>query len=114
MKKPAIIIVLVLLSTIGFSQTKKDSTLLVKTSAVCDMCKQRIEQGMAFEKGIKDIVLDTATKVATVRYAIARTNPDNIRKAISKLGYDADGLPADPKAYEKLPACCKKDAKKHK
>ena len=114
MKKSIIILVLILVSTLGFSQTKKDSTLRIKTSAVCDMCKQRIEQGMAFEKGIKDIVLDTATKVATVKYSIARTTPENIRKAITKLGYDADGMPADPKAYEKLPTCCKKDGPKHK
>jgi hypothetical protein len=32
----------------------------------------------------------------------------DIQIAISKLGYDADSIPADPKAYEKLNACCKK------
>lgn len=30
-----------------------------------------------------------------------------------KLGYDADLIPANLTAYNKLPACCKKDAPKH-
>lgn len=78
------------------------------------MCKDRIEQGLAFEKGIKNSELDLETKIATVTYNPAKTSPVEIRKIISKLGYDADTIPADPKAYEKLPPCCKKDATKHK
>ena len=97
----------------AFSQDKKVETLKVKTSAVCDMCKDRIEQGMAFEKGVKSAVLDVKTKIITITFNPAKTNPDDLRKAISKLGYDADNVPADKAAYAKLPACCKKDAAKH-
>lgn len=28
-------------------------------------------------------------------------------KIVSQLGYDADDIKADPKAYAKLPKCCK-------
>ena len=97
----------------GYGQDKKNAEIKIKTSAVCGKCKDRIERGMAFEKGIKDISLDVDTKVATVKYNPGKTTPDDIRKAISKLGYDADTVPADKGAYEKLPPCCKKDAKKH-
>ncbi|MBL4654727.1 MAG: hypothetical protein JKY33_02775 [Bacteroidia bacterium] len=38
---------------------------------------------------------------------------DNIRNAISKVGYDADEVEADPVAYEKLHGCCKKDSGVH-
>ena len=95
------------------SQDKKTVELKIKTSAVCGQCKDRIEKGMAYEKGIKDINLDVDTKIATVKYNPAKTTPSDIRKAISKLGYDADSIPADEIAYRKLPPCCKKDAKKH-
>jgi len=105
---------LVILCNTGlFSQDKKNVELKIKTSAVCGQCKDRIEQGMAYEKGIKDIVLDVDTKVATVRYNPGKTTPAEIRLAISKLGYDADSIPANKAAYAKLPPCCKKDAKKH-
>jgi copper chaperone CopZ len=105
-------IMFMLLST-SFSQEKKDVTLKIKTSAVCDMCKDRIEKGMAYEKGVKKTDLDVKTKIVTVTYNPAKTTPDDLRKAISKLGYDADNVPADKAAYAKLPACCKKDSEKH-
>jgi periplasmic mercuric ion binding protein len=100
-------------STMGFSQAKKVETINIKTSAVCGMCKDRIEQGLAYGKGIKDVSLDVDTKIATVKFSPSKITADEIRKAISKLGYDADSIPADIKAYEKLPPCCKKDVKKH-
>ena len=100
-------------STVGFGIPDKNIEIKIKTSAVCGMCKDRIEQGLAFEKGIKDVILDVETKICTVKYNPSKTTPEDIRKAISKLGYDADDVLADEKAYEKLPACCKKDVPKH-
>jgi periplasmic mercuric ion binding protein len=94
-------------------QDKKTETVTIRTSAVCDMCKDRIEQGLAYEKGVKKAELDVKTKIVTITYNPAKTNPDELRKAISKLGYDADNVAADKTAYAKLPACCKKDAGKH-
>jgi copper chaperone CopZ len=80
----------------------------IKTSATCDMCKETIEKNLAFEKGIKKSVLDVDTKIVTVTYNAEKTSPEKIRQAISKIGYDADEVPADPKAYKKLDDCCKK------
>jgi periplasmic mercuric ion binding protein len=104
---------LFLISTLGFSQDKKIATIKIKTSAVCVQCKDRIEQGMAYAKGIRDVTLDVDSKIATVKYSTSKTSPDEIRKGIAKLGYDADDIPADKAAYAKLPPCCKKDAEKH-
>jgi len=92
---------------------KKTETIEIQTSAVCGMCEERIENDLKFEKGIKYVELDDETKIVTVEYRTAKTNPDEIRKAISKIGYDADDVEADPIAYEKLPACCKKDVPPH-
>ena len=120
MKRTSLINLTVILSIIflfpfmnGVAQDKKNMEIKIKTSAVCGMCKDRIEQGLAFEKGIKDVSLDVDTKVATIKYNGNKTTPENIRKAISKLGYDADEVVADKAAYDKLPACCKKDAPSH-
>jgi copper chaperone CopZ len=95
-------------SSVLFSQDKKSAELKVKTSAVCSQCKDRIEHGIAYEKGIRDIVLDVDSKIATIVYNPSKTTPADIRTAISKLGYDADTIPADKNAYAKLPSCCKK------
>jgi periplasmic mercuric ion binding protein len=121
MKKTTILRMTILVTTMvllinysGYSQDKKNAEIKIKTSAVCGMCKDRIEQGLAYEKGIKDVSLDVETKVATVKYNPSKITPDEIRKMISKLGYDADTVAADKAAYEKLPKCCKKDAPEHK
>ncbi len=92
---------------------KKIEEIKIKTSAVCGMCKERIESNIKFEKGVTFVELDNETKIATIKYRIAKTNPDKLRKAISKLGHDADDVLADKKAYDKLPACCKKDVDPH-
>ncbi|KPK87821.1 MAG: MerP protein [Bacteroides sp. SM23_62_1] len=93
----------------GFTQTNnKFEEVKIKTSAQCEMCKERIEEILAFEKGVKSSDLNLESKVVTVLYNPARTTADKIRNAISHGGYDADGIKADPKAYEKLPTCCKK------
>jgi periplasmic mercuric ion binding protein len=100
-------------SYISFGQPKKADTVAIKTSAVCGMCKERIEGCLAFEKGVKTSSLDVDTKVVTVIYNPAKTSPEQLRKTLSKLGYDADTIPANQTAYAKLPACCKKDAPRH-
>ncbi len=98
----------------GMSQERnKIEEIKIKTSAVCGMCKDRIESNIKFEKGVTFVELDNETKIATIKYRTAKTNPDKLRKAISKLGHDADDVLADKKAYDKLPACCKKDVDPH-
>ncbi len=91
----------------------KEKEINIQTSAVCGMCEERIETNMAYEKGVKSVELNDETKIVTITYKSAKTNPKKLRKAISKLGYDADDVEADPKAYAKLPPCCKKDAAPH-
>ncbi len=101
-----------------FATDGKFDTIKIKTSSQCDECKETIEEALAFEKGVKTAELDVETKIVTVTYKKGKTSPEKIRKAISKVGYDADDVPADLKAYSKLDACCKKpddpDAEPHK
>lgn len=80
----------------------------IKTSGQCEHCKETIEKNIRFEKGVKKVVFNPENHMASVKYDASKNSIENIRIAITKLGYDADSLHADPKAYEKLNACCKK------
>lgn len=82
----------------------------IKTSAVCEMCKEAIESDLVFEKGVKEVNLDVDSKVLTVVYNEKKTDPETIRKRVSKVGYHADDVKRDPEAYDKLPFCCKDGA----
>jgi copper chaperone CopZ len=108
MKKTVVLLMAILLAAGVFAEDGKFDTIKIKTSSQCDMCKERIEETLAFEKGVKAAALDVETQICTVTYKKNKTTPEKIRKAISKVGYDADDVAADPKAYAKLDACCKK------
>lgn len=111
--------VLLLVSVFSFSvndvkaqDTKKTATIKIKTSAQCGMCKERLEKAFAYEKGVKKSKLDVETAVFTIEYNPKKTTPEKLKEAVTKVGYDADELPANEKAYEKLPACCQKGGHK--
>ena len=88
----------------GKAQT---DTVYITTSSLCSTCKKAIEHNLSFEKGVKSAIVDIDTKILTVVYDQKKTNPEKIRIAVTKTGYDADSLKADPKAFNKLPECCK-------
>ncbi|ALW87409.1 MerP protein [Hymenobacter sedentarius] len=90
------------------AKTGNVATAQFKTSAVCDMCKARLEKSLAYEKGVQSATLDVPSKVLTVTYRPDKTTPANLRTAVQKTGYDADELTADARAYNRLPDCCKK------
>jgi mercuric ion binding protein len=94
-------------------KAQSNEKVSIKTSAVCNMCKHKIEKDLSFEKGVKESNLDVKTQMLTVTYNPKKTNPEKLRKAVSKVGYDADDVAAEVKAYDKLDECCKKDKGLH-
>jgi periplasmic mercuric ion binding protein len=109
MKNVVMAFILVMLSTLSVSAQAQQEEVKIKTSAVCKMCKATIEKSLAYEKGIKEATLDVLSQTVTVRYNPKKTDAEQIKKAINETGYDADQLPADARAYDRLDDCCKKD-----
>ena len=109
---------MILLMSISFSafSQKKDNikTSVIKTVIHCDHCKQCETCGDKFNKdlynedGIKRVDVDAKAMIITVVYDSRKTDLDKIKVLISKLGYDADDLKADPAGVAKLDGCCKK------
>ncbi len=86
----------------------KEKEVKFKTSAICGMCKARIERNLGFEKGVKEASLDVPSKVVTIKYNPKKTDVAKLKANISKTGYDAEEVVADEAGYARLPACCKK------
>ncbi|MFK7952473.1 MAG: heavy-metal-associated domain-containing protein [Ekhidna sp.] len=82
----------------------------IKTSAVCEMCKEALEYDLAFEKGVKEATLNLDDKVLSIIYNPKRTDPDKLRERVTKVGYHADWMNRIDLSYEKLPFCCKDGA----
>ena len=120
MKRMNLVLVMVSMAIMAispvFSQEKAKKNyeeVQIQTSAVCGMCEERIETNIAYEKGVKKVELDDTTKIVTIGFDPRKNNADQLRTAISKLGYDADDVPADKEAHDKLPACCQKGNAAH-
>ncbi|QYJ68723.1 cation transporter [Flavobacterium litorale] len=114
MKKLFLLLTLFCISVTASAQkTKKIQTATIKTAISCNHCKicetcgQLFDQKLLREKGVQMVVLDEEAMTIRVTYNSKKTDLPTIKKAISKLGYDADEVKADPKAYEKLDGCCK-------
>ena len=100
------------ISTLAANE-KKNDTIYVQTSAICDMCKERLEHDMAFEKGVKAVDLDLDTKKLMIVYREDKNTPEELKKAITLIGYDADEMVADQKAHDRLPASCQTGIEPH-
>ncbi len=85
----------------------------IKTSAICKMCKLRLERNLGLSKGVEEANLNLDDKVMTVRYNPKRTSEEKIREVIAKTGYQADDVPAVEAAHNKLPKCCQRSAGSH-
>jgi|GEM_PF-3196529 len=85
----------------GFSIAK------IKTSAECDTCKEAIEKAVNRLDGVKESNLEVSSKIFTVKFENDEIDIKKIKFIINREGYDADNTKANPKAYNRLPECCK-------
>ena len=78
---------------VGANAQKASSTqtVSIQTNGTCQSCKNKIEQGLAYEKGVKDVEYDLATAIVKVTYNAGKTSVEKLRLAINKLGFTADG-----------------------
>ena len=94
-------------------QQKTIQTAVIKTAIYCDHCKACETCGPKFnqllkEKGVQMVALDEKAMTLKVTYNSKKIDLITIKRAISKLGYDADEVKADAVAYDSLDGCCKK------
>ena len=87
--------------------SKNEQTVTIQTNGVCQKCADKFKENVPYFKGVKSYTYDMKTAKLTITYDTKKTNPDQLRTQVSKLGYNADNVKADPAARAKLPACCR-------
>ncbi|MEI7801469.1 MAG: heavy-metal-associated domain-containing protein [Bacteroidota bacterium] len=114
--KKSIIICLLFTGLFTAFNTKAGVTVLkggkekavIQTSAQCGECQEKIEGAVKKLDGVKSVDLNLDNKKLTVTFDPTKVKLEEIKTAISNVGYDADDVKANPTAYEKLSSCCKK------
>ncbi|WP_430613598.1 heavy-metal-associated domain-containing protein [Flavobacterium sp. JP2137] len=101
----------------AFAQTAKNNEkAVIKTAIYCEHCKECESCGKTFKStlfkmsGVRQFDIDDQAQTITVYYSPKKVSLAQIKQAISKMGYDADEVKADPAAYEQLDDCCKNKA----
>ena len=111
--KLMLLVTIFFISNVAVAQQKTTQKAVIKTNIYCDHCKECETCGLKFKDhmlkitGVKMYELDEKKMTITVYYNSKKTDLATIKKAISKLGYDADDVKAEPQAYENLDGCCK-------
>lgn len=62
-------------------------TVTFNVSIHCKNCVKKINDNVAFEKGVKDLSVSLDSKTVTVTYDPARTDVAKLKAALEKLGY---------------------------
>ncbi|MDW8416727.1 MAG: heavy-metal-associated domain-containing protein [Bacteroidia bacterium] len=86
-----------------------DTIVIHSSNIVCQTCRRTIIRGLSTRKGIRFVEVDIPNKNIFVVFRSDKTDPSQIRRSVARLGYNADEVPYDKEAYERLPACCKSD-----
>ncbi len=81
---------------------QKDNIKEVKiwASMHCQSCQKKIEREIAFEKGVKSIIVDLNEKTVTIKYNADKNTDEKLAEAIKKLGYDTKILNKEEKKKE--------------
>lgn len=114
MKNKLLALSIIIISSSSLFASGKKELITIKTNIICDHCLQCNSCGQnindkirASEKGIKKVKINAKENTIEVTYLSDKTNPNQIRKAISAAGFDVDEIKASSEGYSKLDGCCK-------
>jgi Cu2+-exporting ATPase len=99
MKKTLIIIMtaLVAFAVSSYAGPKKKAELKEVTFSVhlhCANCVKKVQENIAFEKGVKGLDVCLGHQTVNVKYDPAKTSEETLKAAIEKLGYEVSGVVA--------------------
>ncbi len=97
---------LILLSSMT-NQNTKTNTITFITTAVCDDCKERIEEKLNYTKGVIFAELNLENKMLTVKYKTELITEAKIKEILANIGYSSDTVVRNHEAYLALPKCCR-------
>ena len=58
----------------------------------CHSCVKKIQENIAFEKGVKDLKVCLEDQIVSIKYDSAKTNEETLKNALIKLGIKVTGI----------------------
>ena len=104
MKTNLLLTIMVLFTTLSFSQTKSN---MIFVDGVCGMCEKRIESNCLATKGIKMADWNKENRMLKLIFNEKKISLEQIHKKVASIGHDTKLETAPEEAYDKLDMCCK-------
>lgn len=94
------LIAIILTAMLAFSATavagpRKKADLKEVTFAVhlhCENCVKKVQENVAFERGVKDLKVSLEDQTVFVKYDAAKISEETLKKSIESLGYPVSGV----------------------
>ncbi|WP_306353161.1 cation transporter [Flavobacterium sp. '19STA2R22 D10 B1'] len=107
MKKMFFILVFTVMGITAQAQEKsKNAKYDVEVKGNCELCKKRIEKVAFSVSGVKSAVWNPEDKKLHVILNEQKNDLVAVKKAVAKVGHDADDVKATDDDYSKLHHCC--------
>lgn len=100
------LILLTLVTGFAMQKDSKTKTITFITTAVCEECKERIENKLNYTKGVVFAELNLDNKMLTVKFKTEVITEQKIKEILASIGYSSDTIKRDSEAYAALPKCC--------
>ena len=62
----------------------------------CEDCVKKIQENVAFEKGVKDLSVSLEKQTVWIKYDPSKTDEAKLEAAIEELGYEAEKTAEEP------------------
>lgn len=96
-------------SAVGASD-KINQNNVVKTTIMvngkCSMCTARIRKAAFSVEGVAAAEWNEDTKILALKYDKSLTSPEDVEKAMARVGHDTRNHKASDETYKNLPSCC--------
>lgn len=76
---------------------KKFREVVFEVSLHCESCVRKVEENIAFEKGVRDLEVSLENQTVKIVYDQSRTDETKLAEAIEKLGYEVAGKVTEEK-----------------
>ena len=80
-------------------KTKEVKEVTFNVHLHCANCVKKVQENIAFEKGVKGLDVCQGHQTVTVKYDPAKTSEETLKAAIEKLGYEVSGVVAPEEVH---------------
>ena len=96
----------VTLSAQAQDSKNKNAKYSIEVNGNCEMCKKRIEKAAFSVQGVKSADWHIDDHILHLILNEEKASVSDVKKAIAKVGHDADDVKATDEDYSKLHGCC--------